>query len=154
MRVQCAVGNFELEKGLAKAKALVVATEDTNAVGTGLVDLRGERLDLTFHVAPKDISVLAARAPLRVRGSFKHPQVMPDAGVLASKGLASLLLGLINPVLAVVPLIETGPGKDSSCSDLIAQAQGWKPAEDAAARATKSEGARPTGKKANRAAGL
>jgi hypothetical protein len=33
-----------------------------------------------------------------------------------------VLLAAINPVLALLPFIETGPGKDSDCGKLIAQA--------------------------------
>jgi len=32
-------------------------------------------------------------------------------------------LGLINPLLALLPLIETGPGLDSECRQMINEAQ-------------------------------
>jgi hypothetical protein len=34
------------------------------------------------------------------------------------------LLAAVNPLLAILPFIETGPGKDSNCGALIAQARG------------------------------
>ncbi len=34
-----------------------------------------------------------------------------------------MLLGLINPLAAVIPLIETGPGKDAPCADLVGSLQ-------------------------------
>jgi uncharacterized protein involved in outer membrane biogenesis len=139
VRVRCAVANFGVENGVATSRALVIATGDTNVVGAGSIDMRTERLDLTLHVAPKDMSILAARAPLHVKGSFKKPGVMPDVGVLAAKGGAALLLAVVNPVLALVPLIETGPGKESSCGELIAQARGWREAKDPAARAARRD---------------
>jgi uncharacterized protein involved in outer membrane biogenesis len=139
VRVRCAVGNFDVEKGVAKSRALVIATGDSNVVGAGSIDMRTERLDLVLHVAPKDMSILAARAPLHVQGSFKKPSVMPDVAVLAAKGGAVLLLAAVNPLLALAPLIETGPGKESSCGELIAQARGWREAEDPAARAARRD---------------
>ena len=30
-----------------------------------------------------------------------------------------LLLGLINPLAALLPLIETGPGRDADCTNLL-----------------------------------
>jgi uncharacterized protein involved in outer membrane biogenesis len=125
IKVRCVVANFGLRQGMAEARALVAATQDTNVIGTGSVDLAKERLDLTFHPEPKDMSILAARAPIHLSGSFKDPKVRPDAKVLAAKGIGAVLLGLVNPVLALVPLIETGPGKDSSCGELIVKAQEW-----------------------------
>ncbi|HEU5282557.1 MAG TPA: AsmA family protein [Burkholderiales bacterium] len=139
VRVRCAVGNFGVEDGVASTRALVIATGDSNVVGAGRIDMRRERLDLTLHVAPKDMSVLAARAPLHVQGTFKDPSVTPDVGVLAAKGGAALLLALVNPVLALVPLVETGPGKESSCGELVAEARGWRPAKDSAARAARRD---------------
>jgi uncharacterized protein involved in outer membrane biogenesis len=135
--LRCAVANFGVHQGVAKSEALVIATADTNVMGTGEVDLDEERLDLTMYVAPKDMSPVSFRAPLHVRGTFKDPQVRPDVGVLAAKGGAALLLGLVNPVLALVPLIETGPGTDSSCGELMQQAKGWREPKDPAARAVR-----------------
>ena len=51
------------------------------------------------HVA-SDVRYLIVRGPLRAGGA--------------------LLLGIINPLAALVPLIETGPGKDSDCAQLTA----------------------------------
>jgi hypothetical protein len=135
--LRCAVANFGVNEGVAKSEALVIATDDTNVMGTGEVDLDEERLDLTMYVAPKDMSPVSFRAPLHVRGTFKDPQVRPDVGVLAAKGGAALLLGLVNPVLALVPLIETGPGTDSSCGELVQQAKCWREPKDPAARAVR-----------------
>jgi uncharacterized protein involved in outer membrane biogenesis len=126
VKVECTISNFEVKDGVARARAVAIATEDSNIAGTGLIDLKNEQLDLTFYVTPKDISVLVARAPLHVRGTFKKPRVLPDTKVVAGRAIAAVLLGLVNPVLAVVPLIETGPGKDSTCAELVGAARGWR----------------------------
>ena len=137
VRTRCMIANLGIRQGVATSDALVFATADANVMGTGTVDIGNERLDLTLYTAPKDVSPLSFRAPLHLRGTFKDPQVRPDAGVLAAKAGAALLLGLVNPVLAVVPLIETGPGTDSSCGDLIRQAKGWEEAQDPTAKAVR-----------------
>ena len=137
--MRCMVANLEVANGVAGTKALVIATEDTNVMGTGNIYLGEEKLDLTVYAAPKDMSPISFRAPLHVRGTFKDPQVRPDAGVLAMKAGASVLLGLVNPVLALIPLIETGPGTNSSCGELIQQAKGWREAKDPAARSVRRE---------------
>jgi AsmA protein len=139
VRLRCMIANLGIWQGILKPDALVVATEDANVMGTGTVDLGREQLDLTLYTAPKDPSPISFRAPLHVRGSFKDPKVRPDAGVLAAKAGAAVLLGLVNPVLAVVPLIETGPGTQSSCGELIRQAKGWQESKDPAAKAVKRD---------------
>jgi hypothetical protein len=63
-----------------------------------------------------------------VRGSFARPVVAVDK----SRG-AVRALGLVNPLLALIPLIDAGPGKDSDCGALVrdaksvSQATGKKP---------------------------
>ncbi len=73
---------------------------------------------------PKDPSPLSLRVPFDVKGTFKKKQVTPDKGKLALKAGAAIALGAINPLAALLPLIETGPGKDSDCAALIARAKG------------------------------
>jgi hypothetical protein len=34
-----------------------------------------------------------------------------------------VLLGLINPLAAIIPLVETGPGKDAPCAGLVASVE-------------------------------
>ena len=42
-------------------------------------------------------------------------------GPLLARGAAALALGALNPLLAFIPFVETGPGKDSDCAQLLAQ---------------------------------
>jgi AsmA protein len=39
------------------------------------------------------------------------------------RGLGALALGLVNPLLALIPLIDAGPGKDSDCGQLVRDAR-------------------------------
>jgi AsmA protein len=34
---------------------------------------------------------------------------------MAARALGAVALGVINPLLALIPLIDAGPGKDSDC---------------------------------------
>lgn len=133
--LRCAVADFSLERGVAATNVLVLDTSDTIVIGTGVVDLRNEALDLTLYPRPKDRSLLAARSPLHVRGPLRNPRVQPDATSLAARGLGAAALALVNPLLALLPFIETGPGKDSDCARLVHAARDWSrpPAEARAA---------------------
>jgi AsmA protein len=42
-----------------------------------------------------------------------------DKGRLAARAFGAVALGLLNPFLAVLPLIDAGPGADSDCGQLV-----------------------------------
>lgn len=133
IRIRCGVADFGVTGGVMQANALVLDTEDTNIRGGGTIDLRTEKLSLTLKPEPKDKSPIVLRGPLHVNGTLANARVTVDAGTIAARGLGALLLGFINPLLAVVPLIETGPGRDSDCGRLIQEAQS-RPSQPAAVK--------------------
>jgi hypothetical protein len=42
-------------------------------------------------------------------------------GPIFTRGAAALALGALNPILAIIPFVETGPGEDSDCGQLLRQ---------------------------------
>jgi len=46
---------------------------------------------------------------------------------VAARGAGALLLGLLNPLLALVPLFDAGPGVESPCARLVQQARSALP---------------------------
>jgi len=64
-------------------------------------------------VTPKDFSPLALRAPLQLRGSFSSPRVSIDKGKLGTRLGAAAVLALVNPLAAVIPLIDIGNAADA-----------------------------------------
>ncbi|HTP97530.1 MAG TPA: AsmA family protein, partial [Burkholderiales bacterium] len=97
---------------------LDVDTSDSNISGSGSVNLRDETLDLTLTPLPKNPSVLSLRAPLHLTGSFAAPDIGVDKPTVALRAGGALLLGAFNPLAALLPLIEPGPGRDSDCAGL------------------------------------
>jgi uncharacterized protein involved in outer membrane biogenesis len=94
----------------------------TNVSGEGNINLKTEEMDLTLKPQPKDRSLFSLRTPLHIKGTFGQPDVGPDMGRLAARGGGAIAMGILNPLLAIIPLIEEGKGKDSPCGELIAQA--------------------------------
>lgn len=121
--LRCAIADFNLENGQATPELAVVDTTDTVFIVDGAVILDEEELDLTVTPQPKDRSIPAVRTPLLISGHFSDPAVKPQASQLLARGGAAVLLALVNPLLAVIPLIETGPGKDSDCAAFARLAQ-------------------------------
>ena len=106
--VPCAVGDLVAERGVFRPQVLVIDTADSTLWVEGSVSLATEALDLRLVVSPKDFSPLALRMPLRVRGTFGAPALSLEPGRLAPKLAAAALLALINPLAALIPLIDPG----------------------------------------------
>lgn len=123
IKLHCGVADFQVRSGVMHADALILDTEVTTIIGTGSIDLDREKLDLTLNQKTKNTSPLALRSPIHVRGSLVRPDVEVDKGRMAARGLGALALGLINPLLVLLPLIDAGPGKDSDCARLVRDAR-------------------------------
>jgi uncharacterized protein involved in outer membrane biogenesis len=122
--IRCVVGDWGVKNGVMQTNALVFDTQVVNVGGSGDINLKDEHLDLTFLPEPKDKSLASLNSPLYVRGTFSAPQVRPDVKKMAAKGAGALIMGILNPLLAVIPLVNEGPGKDSNCGQLIAEVAG------------------------------
>ena len=123
VKLRCGVADFDVKEGIMHTDALIFDTEVTTIVGTGSIDLGQEKLDLTLNPNTKDTSPVALRSPIYVRGSFAKPEVSVDKGRVAVRALGAIALGIVNPLLALIPLIDAGPGKDSDCGQLVRDAR-------------------------------
>jgi AsmA protein len=136
--IRCAIADFAVKGGVMQANAIVFDTDVVLVEGAGTVDLKSEAMDLKLNPKPKDNSIASLNSPLFVGGTFSKPAVSPDVAKLAAKGVGAIVMGVINPLLAVLPLFKEGKAEDSNCGKLIAQAakpnpkapQAAKPAPD------------------------
>lgn len=122
--LNCAVSDFEVNKGVMHARAFVVDTRDATIYVNGDIKLAEEHLALTIHPESKGVRVISLRSPLFVNGPFKKPKVEIDKGTIALKAGSAIALGVLAPVAAaLIPLVNVGPGEKSECGTLLAQAQ-------------------------------
>jgi AsmA family protein len=111
--IQCTVVDLVAEQGLFRPRVFVLDTSDSTLWVDGNLSLATEALDLRVVATPKDFSPLALRTPLLVRGTFANPSISLDKGKLGTRLGASVLLGLLNPLAALVPLIDIGSSEDA-----------------------------------------
>ena len=123
VQLRCAVSGFEVKDGVAKTDNFVIDTDDTVIKVDGTVNLAQESLDLETKPQPKDPSPLALRTPLEIEGPMRTPKIRPKAGPLAARVAGAAALAAITPPLALLALIETGPGKDQPCGQLLSEAK-------------------------------
>ncbi len=123
--VSCALADMQAAKGVLRPRALVVDTGDSTFWADGSVSLKDETLDMRLVVTPKDFSPLSLRTPLFVKGPFKDPSISVDKGPLARKLGGVVLLALLNPLAALVPLVDSGGGEAGAdtCAQLIERAR-------------------------------
>jgi AsmA protein len=138
--IRCAIADFGVKGGVMNTNALVFDTSVVNVQGGGTVNLKTEEMDIKLEPKPKDRSIASLRSPLYIRGTFGEPEVGPDMGRLAARGAGAILLGILNPLLAVLPLMEEGKGKDSPCGELIAKATSSSKSATSSARSSASGG--------------
>jgi hypothetical protein len=118
----------ERDSGVLRSNAVVLDTTDTTVFVDGTISLAAETMDLRVRASPKDASLLAARSPITVGGTWREPQIAVEAGPLVGRGAAAAVLGtlagiasggLLAPLGAAIPFIEPGLGEDQNCQALL-----------------------------------
>ena len=123
VKLNCMAADFVVTKGLMRTRQFLVDTDDAVLHVDGTVNLANEQLDLTLQPDSKGLRIFSLRSPLYVQGTFSKPDVSVDKGVLALRAGGALALAVVAPVAALLPLVNTGPGEDSECATLLAQAR-------------------------------
>lgn len=127
VQLNCLASDLDVKNGVATTNTFVLDTEEAIVDINGWVNLSSEQIDLRVKPETKALRLFTLRTPFYVRGTFKNPDLQLDKKVLALKGGAAVALAVVAaPAAALLPLINTGPGKDSPCARLLAEA-GAKP---------------------------
>jgi uncharacterized protein involved in outer membrane biogenesis len=119
VQVRCGVAAFNVENGLMTSRVLLFDTSDTVFNGAAKINLATEALDIYIRPQPKDKSILSLRSPLKIGGTLGAPQAGLDKVAIAKRAAAAVGLGAINPLLALLATVETGPGTDADCPGLL-----------------------------------
>ena len=150
--LRCAVADFSLKNGVMTARHLALDAAVSSVVGSGHIDLNRERLDLTLVPHTRKTSLVALRGPIRLHGALAAPQVQLDTAGILARGAGAVALGLVNPLLALLPLVEPGKDRTSHCARVVAQAGLNAPAVAASAPGPRAApAAPPTGTRAGTA---
>ena len=121
--LNCVAAQTTVRNGRANIDRFVLDSEDAVVNMTGYVDLATERLDVDVRPKTKGARVLSLRTPLYARGTFTDPKVGPHAGPLAMKAGAAVALAAINPLAALLPLINIDKAPDTNCGAEISAAK-------------------------------
>ncbi len=132
--VLCGAARLDVKDGLVRPAPAVVDTRDSTVWLEGQLSLADERLDLSAQVAPKDRSPLTLRAPVRLRGTLVQPEISVQGSGLAKRLVPSVLLALVQPLAAVIPLIDVGDREEAQQAAAACARVGGAQASGAKAR--------------------
>ncbi len=120
-KIDCAIADFGLVNGDMATKTSLVDTDKNIITFVGDANFKDEKIDFRVTPLPKQRSIVVLRTPFNVSGTFANPSVLPDFGTLGARVGGAIALGIVNPLLALLPLVETAPGKDADvdCAALL-----------------------------------
>jgi AsmA family protein len=138
--VECMIGDFALERGVMRTRALILDTQEAILTGTGAVNWGTERLDLRLQTRPRHFSIGSLPGPINIGGTLKHPSIMPGSETVVRGGLA-VGLGVVFAPLAVLPMIQFGSSDHGACAQMLTDARqkspGTKPPAPRKTRSTR-----------------
>jgi uncharacterized protein involved in outer membrane biogenesis len=141
IQLNCLASEFVVEHGQAQTRSFVVDTDEAVINISGGIDLAQERLNLDVRPQTKGVRIVSLRTPLYAKGTFTNPDVGPYKGPLALKaGAAIALASVVNPLAAVLPLVNPGRVEPVDCAAALSHAN--KMRNDAQTRPAKP--AKPT----------
>jgi uncharacterized protein involved in outer membrane biogenesis len=121
-KLNCLIASVEAKEGELVPKVLLASTSDSDIIVTGGVDLRKETIDLLIRTEPKDFSIGSVRTPLTIKGPLSQMKVGVVREELGARLAAAVGLGVfVNPIAALIPLIEPGLEKNGKCNTYIAE---------------------------------
>ena len=108
LKVDCGAADLRVRDGRVTPQVMLVDTSDSTLWVTGDLSLADERLQLVAHVQPKDFSPLTLRTPLHIDGTLAAPVLTLEKGPLLRRVVPAALLAMINPLAALLPLLDPG----------------------------------------------
>jgi uncharacterized protein involved in outer membrane biogenesis len=119
VKLHCLAGDFPIKNGVMDIRTFILDTDDALINVEGRIDMKEEQLDLIIRPKSKGLRIISLRSPLYVSGSFKNPDVGVDKTVLALRAGGAVLLGVMAPVAAILPLINVDRDQQADCANLL-----------------------------------
>jgi uncharacterized protein involved in outer membrane biogenesis len=122
--IRCAVADFKVTSGVARAETFVIDTDVVLAKGAGAINLETETLDLKIDGESKKPRLLRLWSPINITGPLTRPNIGVDVGQVAAQGGLTALIGaVVAPIAALFAFVEPGLAEDANCGALIAGAR-------------------------------
>ncbi len=118
-QLNCAIVDFNVKDGMADSRTIVADTSSNTIFAKGRIDLVNGKIDMVLKPNPKNMQLVSLATPMLITGPLANPTVTPEAGGMVQK-IGGMLLGMVNPALALLPLLETGfDDYQGSCAEIV-----------------------------------
>lgn len=113
--INCAVMDFGVQHGQAKAQTFVIDTDQMRTTGQGTINFADETLDLTLIPRNKKFTAVTLSSPIRITGPLAKPNFAIESGFPNTRLGQAETLAVVPPA-ALVAMIDTGLGQDNACT--------------------------------------
>jgi hypothetical protein len=111
----CLLLGVGVNGGVAKTRAFLISTKDSNVVTNATLNLGEETIDARINTLAKDFSLGAFSAPITLNGSLSSPNIGLGAKeTLGRLGLGALLGTAVSPAASLAALVEPGSEEDAN----------------------------------------
>ena len=100
-KIHCFVSRFDIDKGIADSKVMLLETVGMTVKGDGNIDLGRETLDLTFVPKAKNTSLASFALPMQFKGPINDPKM--------SANVSKEAIATVGNVVSTVGSVLLGP---------------------------------------------
>ena len=126
-QVNCAVGNFVMEKGLMTSKELIIDTSKVRVKGEAKLNFANRTISVNLEPRAKKPQFFNLETPINIKGTFDQA----SAGVSPGGLLGSVINFATSPVFAPLRRLF-GDTLPEHGKDVCRSPQTWPPAADTA----------------------
>ena len=120
-QLECAVAQFQIAKGIATPRPLVIETGDAIVSGAGAIDLGREMIDLKIAPRMRSANLAQLAIPVHVSGPLTAPGVQADTAGIAESAAAAIASGGVKPLAGILPFGGAGGGAPAATGGCRAQ---------------------------------
>lgn len=115
-KLDCLVGRFGVERGVATAQSLLMKTPLTLSTASGTLDLVDRTIDLVVHLRARRGSLFDPATTYRIHGPMGDPALdFSKTGFLA-RAIAGVVMKPFDALGSLLPLVDDGgKDKDNPC---------------------------------------
>lgn len=117
-KIKCAVADFAIENGVARARTFIIDTEKVTIFGRGDIDFAAQKINMVITPKPRMPALLSLATPIVIEGPFNAVTTRPDPMGVADK-VGGVLLGMFGPPGAILPFLRAGTGGIENCAKYI-----------------------------------
>ena len=116
-RVSCFRAEFDVKRGVATARTLVLQGPSESVAGRGRIDLGGDAYDLTLTPHSRNPALIGAAATVRVTGPLADPRFSAVPRSLVTSAARGLFANAMRPARAVLsPVLSNDNTREDACA--------------------------------------